>query len=68
MTIVTGVSWEFLGNSPEHISSAYGARKLDPITLACIKVYGYDYLVCQRGVTENKNVYAARELDRITLA
>jgi hypothetical protein len=25
---------------PEHISSVYGTRKLDPITLACVCDYG----------------------------
>jgi hypothetical protein len=38
---------------PEHISSVYGAKKRDPITLACVE------LASMKNVIGNKDVYGA---------
>ncbi len=40
---------------PEHISSVYGAKKRDPMTLACVWIQ----VASMKNVIENKNVDGA---------
>ncbi len=40
---------------PEHISSVYGAKKRDPITLVCVCLQ----LASMKNVVGNKDVYGA---------